>query len=177
MTVNYSVSDTSNYELVGIGSINPLTEFPSIYGNLDFGYTVTFTNTGGPVTGVDYTSVPPYISIQLIQPNQVRITRKTAVPVFTDEEYDFSRFDSNFNKTIETYLPGEVDSADSETSVVAWQVPPVRQITGSYTFLVQYTNINTSLPDSEFATFSQTFVWSQFPGLTILEDLVDRSRY
>jgi len=177
VTVSYSISNTVNFDEVGIGTTDPLLEFPSIYGNAAFGYTVTFSHTGGPVTNVNLTLGPSYTSTSSISSDTIRITRNTSETIFPDEQYRFAKFDNDFNKTIETYLPGDVDQADSNTSIFAWETPSDTEVTGTYTFNISYTDMVTNTQMTESKSYTHTLVWSLFPGLAILQELVDRSRY
>lgn len=182
MTVSYSVSNTVNYDLVGIGFENPDTSFPSIYGNFPFGYTVTFSSTDGVVTGLSVISSPASAPATVLSPNSVRIARNPAVELFLNERYNFSTILPPSVKVLDSYLPAQVASAGTETSIYDWDTPPIEEVTNSYIFAVRsfdpdpLTNIN-NISISVTSTFTQKLVWSQFPGLVILNELVARSRW
>ena len=176
MTISYSISDQINYELVGIGTEDPLNSFPAIYGNYDFGYTVTFLSTN-TITNISILTSPLYTTETLISPNSVRIVKNNNYPVFENELYSFSKFDENYNKSIETYIANEVNSADDNTSVFEWQTPIQESVTGSYSFEITYINNDTLLSETEVKVYNHDLIWSQCPGIHILESLVDRSKY
>lgn len=177
MTVNYSVSNTVNYELVGIGATNPTIEFPAIYGNFLFGYTVTFTSTLGQVVSVSVSSSPTVAPATVVTTDSVRIERDPAVELFLNERYDFVTILPTAEKQFDSYPPAQVSNAGAETSVYDWDTPPIKEVTGSYTFVVTYFDVANNINKTETATFSQRLVWSQFPGLTLLGELVSRSRW
>jgi hypothetical protein len=181
MTISYSISNTINYEEVGIGVENPAIVFPAIYGNYEFGYTVTFSSALGTITNVAITSSPAYTDTSVLSANSVR-TVKNAITVFPNEDYNFAFFDTNFNKTIETYSAANTDFSntgliDSNRSIFAWDTPTSETVTDQYVFTITYINSETLLEETTPATFSQTLQWSQFPGAAILQDLVQRSKY
>lgn len=177
MTVSYSVSNTLNYELVGIGVEDPLTSFPAIYGNLEFGYTVTFSQSLGPIVGIAVTASPDYAPATVLSVNSVRIERSQEVELFLNERYNFVTILPTAEKQFESQPPAQVSLADLETSVYDWDTPPVKEVTGSYTFVVTYLDTATNINTDVTVTYTQKFVWSQFPGLVILGELVNRSRW
>jgi hypothetical protein len=177
MTVSYSVSNAVNYELVGIGATNPAIEFPAIYGNFLFGYTVTLSSTLGQVVGVSVTSSPAVAPATVLTTNSVRIERNPAVELFPNERYNFVTILPSSQKFLESYPPGQTSSAGTETSVYDWDTPSVREVTGSYTFVVTYFDVANNINNTETATLSQQLVWSQFPGLVLLGELVSRSKW
>ena len=176
MSISYSISDQTNYELVGIGTEDPLNSFPAIYGNYDFGYTVTFLSTN-TIINVSILTSPLYTTETLLSSNSVRIVKNDDYPIFENELYRFSKFDENYNKSIETYISNEVNSADNNTSVFEWQTPAQETVTGSYSFEITYINNETLLPETEVKVYDHNLIWSQFPGIQILESLMDRSKY
>ncbi len=176
MTISYSISNTINYEEVGIGTEDPTIVFPALYGNYEFEYTVTFSSSLGTITNVTPTSSPAYTDINILSPNSVRII-KNSIIVFPNEDYNFAVFDDNFNKTIEVYSAANTDIVDSNRSIFAWDTPTSETITDQYAFNITYINNDTLLEETVSATFSQTLIWSQSPGTVILQDLVQRSKY
>lgn len=177
MTVSYSVSNTVNYDTVGIGIEDPATTFPAIYGNLTFGYTVTFSHSLGQVVSVAVTSSAASAPATVLSSNSVRIERNTNIEVFPNERYNFVTILPTSQKQFNSYPPGLTSQADLETSVYDWDMPALREINNSYTFTITYfdqaANINTNVT----STFSQRLVWSQFPGLVVLQDLATRSKW
>ena len=176
MTISYSISNTIDYEEVGIGVEDPTIVFPALYGNYEFEYTVTFSSSLGTITNVAITSSPTYTNTSILSSNSLRIV-KNSITVFPNEDYNFAVFDVNFNKTIETYSPANTDLVDSNRSVFAWDTPTSEIVTDQYTFSITYINNGTLLEESIPVTFSQTLRWSQFPGTVILQDLLQRSKY
>lgn len=177
MTVSYSVSNTVNYEEVGIGVEDPLTSFPAIYGNLAFGYTVTFSQSLGAITNVAVTSFPAAAPATVLNTNSIRIERDPLVELFSDERYNFVTILPTSEKQFESHPPTQVNLAGTETSVYDWNTPSVREVVGTYTFVITYFDTQNNINNNATVTYTQKLVWSQFPGLTILEDLVDRSRW
>ena len=173
---SYSITDTTNYELTGIGHDSEV-EFPIIYGNFNFGYTVNFiAPTGFVVTGVSVVSSPEYTTETANSASSVRIEKNDIVEIFPNEEYDFVRFDYNPQiKYTSTLIPQKVDESLVDDSVYQWKTPENEEITGTYVFSVTYLETATMAVSTEIETYTQTLMWSQFPGLIILDDLVDRS--
>lgn len=176
MTISYSIASTVNYETVGLGAEDPDEVFPAIYGNLEFGYTVTFSSSLGQITSTNITSSPSYTDETVLSQNSVRIEKNSSV-VFPGEDYDFAIFDQEFNKSVETYIPGETDLAGPESSIFAWNTPSQEIVQGNYVFQIDYIDSSTSLEETVNKTFSQTLRWSQFPGAIVLQQLVSRSKY
>lgn len=176
MTISYSVSNEINYNLVGIGALDPLSSFPSIYGNYNFEYTVTFSSPY-TITNVSVLSSPSYTTETVLSSNTIRIVKNNDNQIFDNESYVFSKFDEEYNKNIEVYLPNQVNDADLNTSVFKWETPTQQLITSVYSFNITYINSDTFLTETEIKTYSQDLIWSQFPGIQILESLVDRSKY
>ena len=200
MAVSYSISNTINYDTVGIGFENPSTTFPSIYGNSNFGYTVTFTTTdiGKQITNVAVLSSPIYTNETVLSVNSVRITRDINQDIFPNESYSLVEFDPDFAKTVIVLPPEDTNQAGSNGSVFRWDTPSQRVVRGSYTFRIS--SINTVIvpgtpdtidtpgtpgtPDTtetfsatETVTYTQDFVWSLIPGTQALLELVSRSKY
>lgn len=196
MAFSYSISDTINYDTVGIGFDDPLTSFPSIYGNGSFGYTVTFAlDTGAVITGVVVLSNPTYTNAVVLSENSVRITRDINQNIFPNEYYSLVEFDPDFAKTITVLSPEDTNQASSNGSVFKWDTPSQRVVRGSYTFRIS--SINTVVtpgepgtidipgtPDTtetfletDTVTYTQDYVWSLIPGTQALLELVSRSKY
>lgn len=176
MPISYSITDTINYEEVGLGVEDPTLVFPAIYGNFDFGYTVTFSSDEGEITNTSIISSPLYTDETELSANAIRI-EKNSNQVFPNETYDFAFFDESFSKTVETYNPGSTDLAGADASVFAWNTPTQESVNGQYVFEITFINTVTLLEETTTETFSQTLQWSQFPGTVILQDLVQESKY
>ena len=172
----YSITDVINYQLTGIGH-DAGTEFPIIYGNFDFGYTVNFIPPSGfVITGVSVVSSPDYTDETANSADSIRIEIGGAAAIFPNEKYNFVRFDYNPQiKKTSTLIPQNVDQSLVDDSIYEWVVPEQQEITGTYVFSITYLEISTFIVSSETKTYTQTLMWSQFPGLIILDNLVDRS--
>lgn len=178
MVISYSVSNSVNYDLVGIGAEDPSLVFPAIYGIPGFGYTVTFTDSLYEIISVSVVSDPSYVNTSVLSPNSVRIERN-ASSIFSTETYDFVSFDDSFNKTIETYNSNQANTASEDSSVFAWNTPTTRTVTGTYTFDITYINTSTlpGVNETVTKTYTQDYIWSAASGTQVLLDLVTRSRY
>lgn len=194
MAISYSISDTINYDTVGIGFTDPLTAFPAIYGNVNFEYTVTFTTTdvGKQITNVSVLSSPAYTNEIVLTANSVRIIKKLNEIIHPNEQYSFAEFaesDSDFSKNITVLQPNNTDQAILDSSVFRWDTPSQQVVTSSYSFGIS--SINTTIvtdivtgvtetvteTQAETMTYTQDLVWSQTPGLVNLIDLVSKSKY
>jgi hypothetical protein len=175
--VSYTISSTENFTSPGFTITDPATQFPAIWGNEDYKFTVTFSVTddeypGSSVTGVTVNSFPDFVNTSLIGSNGVRIEKKEGEIIFPGEFFRFVEFDENFNPTEAIIEPEEVDA---EQSVILWNTPPVEIIDSNYSFTIDYTDGIVSL--STTVPYSQELHWLLDPGLTTLLDLVDRSKY
>ena len=182
MAISYSISNTTNYTPVGIGIINSDTQFPAIYGNADFGYTVTFSETlGYPITNVAVLSNPTYVTALGVKlsVNSIRIEKNPLSDLYSTEKYIFAEFDENFVKTTEEYSSSEAEQSTANASLFKWQTPTQESVVG--TFNIRFTYTNTTLVPNVSQTvtkiYTQQYVWSQGPGLIKLIDLVSRSKY
>lgn len=180
MAISYSISDTINYDPVGIGTVDPLTTFPAIYGNGNFGYTVTFsTDTGDQITGVEILTSPIYTNEAVLSTNSVRITRDITQTIYPNEYYSFAEFDPNFTKSIVVLPPGEANQAGLNGSVFKWDMPPQKVVSGSYSFRISSINtiIVPNVTTNVIQMYTQELVWSLAPGTQALLELVSRSKY
>ena len=177
MVISYSVSNTVNYDLVGIGSEDPEQVFPAIYGIPEFGYTITFTDSLYEIIDISVTSKPLYVDSSILLPNIVRIEKNTST--LFNETYDVVSFDNSFNKTIENYNASEANTASIDSSIFGWNTPTVRTITGSYTFEITYANTSTIPTVNEIISksYTQDYLWSASSGTQIFLDLLDRSKF
>ena len=180
MAVSYSISNTINYDPVGIGIEDPLTSFPAIYGNGSFGYTVTFAlDTGYEIANTVIISSPTYTNEEILTANSIRITKDINQTIYPNEYYSFAEFDSNFSKTIVVLPPTETDQASSNTSVFKWDTPSQQVVSGSYTFEITFINtaVIPSIMETVTQTYAQDLVWSIIPGTQALIELASRSKY
>ncbi len=177
MTVSYSISNTVNYIEVGLGVEDPETVFPAIYGNIDFGYTVTFTKSDAAIIGIAASDNTGITDVSVLSANSIRIVRSQTVNVFPNEFFRFVEFDENTQKIIETFEPQDTDQAGPETSLFLWNTPPVKEVTTSYTVVITYLDPETSLPVQETRTYTKELQWFWTTGLEQLADLVSKSRF
>lgn len=178
MVISYSVSNTVNYDVVGIGIEDPDLVFPAIYGIPGFGYTITLLDSLYEIANVNVISTPDFVDIFVLSPNDIRIENNN-LEIFNDGGYDFVTFDTSFNKTLENLSFTEANTASTNSSVFAWNTPTIRTVTGSYTFEITYINTSTIPPVNETITksYTQDYVWSAAAGSQVLSDLVSRSKY
>lgn len=178
MAITYSVSNTVNYDLVGIGVEDTTIVFPAIYGLSGFGYTVTFVDSTYEITDVQVISSPIFVDTSTVSINSVRI-EKNSSSIFGDETYAFAFFDESFNKTVSILDANETESANTSSSVFEWNTPTTRTVNGSYTFEITYINTSLMPPSNEVITktYTQDYLWSATAGTQILVDLASRSNY
>jgi hypothetical protein len=177
MTVSYSISDTVNYIEVGLGIEDPETVFPAIYGNINFGYTVTFTKSGAAIIGIAASDNTGITDVSVLSTNSIRIERSQTANIFPNEFFRFVEFDENTQKIIETFDPQDTDQAGPETSIFLWNTPPIKEVTTSYTIVITYLDPETSVPVQETRIYTKELHWLWNSGLIQLEDLVSKSRF
>ncbi len=177
MSLSYSISNTVNYLPVGIGFTDPETQFPAIYGNIDFEYTVTFTKAGTTITNITATDNTGRTDVSVLSTNSIRIVRSQTVNLFPNEFFKFVEFDSDSQKIIETFEPQDTDQAGPETSIFVWNTPPQKIINTSYTITITFIDLETQQPIQETRTYTKELYWFWTPGLEQLADLVSKSRF
>jgi hypothetical protein len=177
MTISYSTSNAINYFLVNIGSVDTETQFPAIYGNINFGYTVTFTKANAAITNISATDNTGRTDVSVLSTNSIRIQRSQTVNVFPNEFFRFVEFDENTQKIIETFEPQNTDQAGPETSLFLWNTPPQKIINTSYTINVTFIDSETQQEMQETKTYTKELHWFWTPGLEQLADLVSKSRF
>lgn len=176
--VSYSISNTTNFTDVGFGFVDPETMFPSIWGNVDFGFTVTFSVTEGTVVEVDVSAVPSPYTVEVISPNSVRIERNPNNNTFPNEYYDFVRFENDFQDKIEErLLPQEAENFDSESTVFLWNTPSIEVVTNTLQFNIKYFDDSLMIEQTTNKDYTQELHWLQTAGLNNLIDFVQRSKY
>jgi hypothetical protein len=112
VTVNYVISNVSNFtEVAGYEPDDTTIAFPTIVGNADFEFTVTFSITGDevPVTliSVECTSSPPFVDADTLSFSSIRLSRNREVDVFPGERFDFVRY--GYNQEGDDMLVAEPD--------------------------------------------------------------------
>lgn len=178
MTVSYSISNTVNFTQTGFSFTDPQTMFPSIWGNVDFGFTVTFSVTEGTVVEVDTSTVPPPYTAEIISANSIRITRNPNHETFPNEYYDFVRFENDFQDKIEErFLPQEAQDFDPELTVFLWNTPSIEVVTNTLQFNIKYFDDMLMIEQTVNKEYTQELHWLQTAGLNSLVDFVQRSKY
>ena len=181
-TINHEITDEVNFEIpegVAGGDLLPYQLTP-IYGNNEYGFTLSFTAEGvmggtEPVTNTAITSSPDFANVSVIDSDSVRI------------EFDFTPFDESFNFTdLDTLKTGNtaqesvdistVDSYNNNNKIlVGWNIPEedianeTTPVTGSFSFdlLTSYGSIP--------VTFTQDFYWSYEIGFAKFQTLQEQA--
>lgn len=174
MSSAYNIFNEVNYTPVGIGSSDPATHFPAIYGNTDYGFSISFT-IPNLISILSASSTLSDISI--LSSNEVRIERNENITLFPGEFFDFARFEENEDpfKTIETYTLENTSEADEETSLVNWNTPTNKIANCIYN--LTFNILNEGIPSTVEISYNQELHWHWSPGLQTLEDLIDRSKW
>lgn len=175
MTTSYSISNTVNFMPVGFG-FDSNTQFPTIYGNTDYGFTVSFSMSDADILSI-LSASSNLSAVSILSSNSIRVQRSQTATLFPGELFDFVRFEEGATpfKTTETYEPQDTDDADSETSVFKWTTPPTKIVTATYSITFEILlegNTTTRTVD-----YTQELHWFWTPGLQQLDDLVSRSRF
>lgn len=167
--ISYSISNTVNYDVVGIGVIDPESAFPSIYGNVDFGYTVTFLSSNGSVTDVSVTEQPSFTNVEVLSPNSVRIERNSEIAVFEGELYRFTDIDTDTGSiALFDLLPQLAETATPDVNLYEWITPPIKSIDGHFDFEI------TVDANTEILNYTQSYLWSPDEGEALLISLVNQ---
>lgn len=161
MTVTYTISNTVNFESPGFVLAPGQNSFPSIWGNREFSFVVTFSPSDGntQILNADVLSFPEFTIVEDLGGLSFRITQ---IDDPFDEWFEFFRFegDGQVVEILEEPLP--------YSSVVNWNTPETEILTDSYLFDF---GANSSI------SFSQNFHWDFSEGLNRLEDYVIQSRF
>ena len=178
MTTSYSISNTVNFMPVGIGFTDPNIEFPAIYGNTDYGFTVSFSMTDADILSI-LSASSNLSAVSILSENSIRVQRSPTTTLFPGELFDFVRFEEGATpfKTIETYEPQDTDDADSETSVFKWTTPPTKIVTATYSITFEILLSETQQVTNRTVAYTQELHWFWTPGLQQLDDLVSMSRF
>ena len=177
MSTSYSISNTVNFMPVGIGFTDPNIAFPAIYGNTDYGFTVSFSMSDADIISIISAS-SNLSDVSILSSNSIRVERNQNANLFPGELFDFVRFEEGSTpfKTIETYEPQDTDQADSETSVFKWTTPPIKLVTATYSITFGILLQGQSTPTTRVVSYTQELRWFWTPGLQQLDELVNRSR-
>ena len=162
----------------GVGFTDPNIAFPAIYGNTDYGFTVSFFMDDAEIISI--LSASSNISnVSIISANSIRVERDQNTNPFPGELFDFVRFEEGATpfKTIETYEPQDTDQADLETSIFKWTMPPTKLVTATYSILFEIFLLDQKVTSTRSVLYTQELRWFWAPGLQQLDDLVKRSRW
>lgn len=175
--VSYVISSTENYESPVFVTTDPATDFPAIWGNQDYKFTITFTVTDDELSFIEITSVvanshPDFVTANSASEDSIRIEKIPGETVFPGEYFEFLSFDEDFNVTRQILKPEE---ADENQSIVKWNTPTEEIIDSSYTFTIFYTNGVQNYDVT--VSYNQELHWLLDPGLAIFTELVNRSKY
>jgi hypothetical protein len=176
VTVTYTLQNTnSEYEVVGLGTPDPLTTLEGIYGNRDWSFDLVFSGsddtTGDSISIISIVTTTPEYVLETNTTDTVTLYRNPASLVFPGEQYRFVNFNSQ-----EEFTFTDLTSLPEGLSVIGWDTPAQEEITGSYTFTITYdipaqfiTNQTT------IVTLSQDFIWDFAPGFAKLQQQVTNS--
>jgi len=98
VTVNYTISDEVNFtEVGGYEPDDPTVAFPTIFGNTDFGFTVSFSISndgegGVSLIGVECTSSPDFTIVTNLSNTEIRVVRDETKNVFPGERFEFVKY-------------------------------------------------------------------------------------
>ena len=170
-TINHEVTAFANFEQPEdlVGEQLTASQFPSIYGNKEFIFDVTFEYEGPfgnptPVSNTNVTASPDYVNVTVLSDNVVRI-------VFLNSPFDesFSFTDLNTLKsgdaTQELVDIGTIDSYNSSNKIlVGWNTPDEdivnedNPVVGAFSFELQ---VGAGIVT---ANYFQNYYWSYEVG-------------
>jgi|GEM_PF-3342903 len=165
--VDYAIVGGNNYTIVDLGDPDPLTEFPEIYGNLNFSYVVTLTQPNASTyLGVTINSKPNWVTATAISNNQIWIVKDSTYTIFPDESYTLIDYDDQgwLGNTETTNISiGEYTTTPNKTDYIlsAWNTPSQEEVEGTFSFTLSYEDTeNPGTEDTVGASYTQNFVWN-----------------
>lgn len=180
-TFSFLISDTVNFPdpIINDYDILDLGKLISIYGNVNFEFTLTFTGVdmdGNAITinNISAINIPDFVISSVLSPNSIRIIRDTSKQVFIGEYYDFVSFDNTPEGEIVRLNP---EDATPNLSIKEWNPPPITIFDDYYNFAITYTTISIFTPITENFNITQTFYWNYIISLSAFQTLVDGSKY
>jgi hypothetical protein len=178
MSITYSITDTSNnYIEVGLGELDPLQNFPDIYGNIDFAFTVILSHSEGSITSISANAVTDDTIVSVLSENSFRVERNPSANTFPGEFFEYVSFSDDFTqKTFQVLSPGDVDEADEDSSVIEWKLPETLTKTTSYDIIVTYQDMSMQT-QVETISYDQVLYWYWVNGIQTLIEQVEKSRY
>jgi hypothetical protein len=173
--VTYTLQNTnSEYEVVDLGTPDPLTTLEGIYGNRDWSFDLVFSGSddvsGNPIliTGI-VTTKPNYV-LASNAGNTVTLSKAAGVLIFPGEQYRFVKFE-----TQESFTYQDLSSIEEGLSVIGWDTPTQEEVTANYSFLISYTIPPSVTVEETTVALEQTFYWDFEPGWQNLQQLVSES--
>ncbi len=179
--VDYVIAGGNNYTVVDLGDPDPLTEFPEIFGNQDFSYVVSFTQTDATdYLGITVDSKPDWVSATAISNNEVWITRDPAYTIFPGEAYIVTQYPTGYeSETVTSLTPSEFSALPNKTDYIlsSWTTPSPEEVSGSYSFTLSYEYLDDGSPTttSVGSTYSQNYVWNVENALPDFINSLDES--
>lgn len=167
--VDYAIVGGNNYTIVDLGDPDPLTEFPEIYGNLNFSYVVTLTQPNAlKYLGITVNSKPAWVSAANItnSNNSIFISRDPNYTIFPDESYTVTKYDDQGwlgNTETSNISVGDYTAANNKTDYVlsAWNTPSQEEVEGTFSFTLSYEDTDTpGTEDTVNPSYTQNFVWN-----------------
>jgi hypothetical protein len=182
ISVSFLIENQENFPSPPIdlgGELDPVINFPSVYGNDDFGFTVVFSVEddleGAFVVGdVEVITNPFYTDALVSSNNSVRIEKNEDNP-FAGEFFQYVSFDESFNPTIENLEP---DDAGPEQSIIKWFPPPTKLLSDElYSFKLIYLNSVTSASEEIIINIFQDVHWNLNLSINRFQNAFQESRY
>ena len=176
VSIEYILQNTNGeYEVVGLGTPDPLTTLEGIYGNRDWSFDLVFSGsddiTGDPIsiTSIFVGTSSPVLFTNTS--NTVTLYKDPDRIVFPGEQYRFVDFE-----TQEQYTLTDLTLVPANTSIIGWDTPSQEEITASYTFLITYDIPNQLITNQIKPVYlTQDLFWDFQPGFTKLQQQVANS--
>jgi hypothetical protein len=181
ITISFTITDIVNFPSPAIdlaGELEPDNRFSSVYGNLDFGFTVNFQVEDDmigvlSIESVEVDSHPFYVNTNTVSNNSIRFEKNDQIP-FPGEMFTYVSFDLEFNPTIQNLNPLEVDE---EQSIIEWKRPAIKLLTDeSYSFTINYLD-GVGSPTSTTKTILQDVHWDFSSSLSNFQNSLSESKY
>ena len=165
--VDYAIVGGNNYTIVDLGDPDPLTEFPEIYGNLNFSYVITLTQPDATAyLGVTIDNKPNWVTATAISNNQIWIVKDPSYTIFPNESYTLVDYDEQgwLGSTETTTVSiGDFAAIPNKTdyTLSAWNTPTQEEVEGSYTFTLSYEYNDGTVQETDVTqSYSQNYVWN-----------------
>ena len=182
MAINYDViANNDSYVPVGLGDPDPLVEFPPIYGNQNFSFTVRLDIDPEPnqivYTGMSVDDKPTFVNATIISNNEVTLT-KTTESILFDEDYTFLKWSDDYSSNTEfTYTLDEYENLSNtdNLNLISWNTPAIETVFDSFTFTVNYEYDDGGIPtaSSSVITLNQEYQWDGTQGLSTIDSIIE----